>query len=70
MQTGLTGRRTKAARKAAAIRGCSFAVEEPAKKEDSAEDHPLSSSSHDSQSKTTRNKRQVKEDRCLILCSV
>ena len=70
MQTGLTGRRTKAARKAAAIRGCSFAVEEPAKKEDSAEDHPLSSSSHDSQSKTTRNKRQVKEDTYLILCSV
>ncbi|KAB1202836.1 E3 ubiquitin protein ligase DRIP1 [Morella rubra] len=58
IQTGLTGRRTKAARKAAAIRGCSFAVEEPAKKEDSAEDHPLSSSSHDSQNKTTRNKRQ------------
>ncbi|XP_062144031.1 E3 ubiquitin protein ligase DRIP2-like [Alnus glutinosa] len=58
MQTGLTGRRTKAARKSAAIRGCSFAVEEPAKKEDSAEDHPLSSSSHDSQSKSTRIKRQ------------
>ncbi|KAG2694045.1 hypothetical protein I3760_08G123200 [Carya illinoinensis] len=58
MQIGLTGRRTKAARKAAAIRGYSFTVEESAKKEDSAEDHPLSSSSHDSQSKSTRIKRQ------------
>ncbi|XP_075658305.1 E3 ubiquitin protein ligase DRIP2-like isoform X1 [Castanea sativa] len=56
MQTGLTGRRTKAARKAA-IRG-GFAVEEHTKKEDSAEDHPVSSSSHDSQNKITRNKRQ------------
>ncbi|KAK7852875.1 e3 ubiquitin protein ligase drip2 [Quercus suber] len=56
MQTGLTGRRTKAARKAA-IRG-GFSVEEHTKKEDSAEDHPLSSSSHDSQNKITRNKRQ------------
>ncbi|KAF5462833.1 hypothetical protein F2P56_018808 [Juglans regia] len=58
MQIGLTGRRTKAARKAAAIRGCSFTVAESAKKEDSAEDHLFSSSSHDSQSKTTRIKRQ------------
>lgn len=58
MQTGLTGRRTKAARKAAAIRGGGFAVEEHAKKEDSAEDHPVSSSSHDSQNKISRNKRQ------------
>lgn len=67
MQTGLTGRRTKAARKAAAIRGGGFAVEEHAKKEDSAEDHPVSSSSHDSQNKISRNKRQVKKDICLIL---
>ena len=61
IQTGLTGRRIKAA-----IRGV-FAVEEHTKKEDSAEDHPVSSSSHDSQNKITRNKRQVKEDICLIL---
>ena len=66
MQTGLTGRRTKAARKAA-IRG-GFAVEEHTKKEDSAEDHPVSSSSHDSQNKITRNKRQVKEDMFDPLC--
>ena len=50
IQTGLTGRRIKAA-----IRGV-FAVEEHTKKEDSAEDHPVSSSSHDSQNKITRNK--------------
>ena len=63
IQTGLTGRRIKAA-----IRGV-FAVEEHNKKEDSAEDHPVSSSSHDSQNKVTRNRRQVKEDICLILCA-
>ena len=60
MQTGLTGRRTKAvARRAAALRGCSFAVEEPAKREDSAEEHSLSSSSPESHTKTGRNKMQV-----------
>ncbi|KAG7970137.1 hypothetical protein I3843_07G066700 [Carya illinoinensis] len=58
IQSGLTGRRTKAARKASVMRGCSFSIEEVAKKEDSAGDHPLSSSSLDSQFKTTRNKRQ------------
>ena len=63
IQTGLTGRRIKAA-----IRGV-FAVEEHTKKEDSAEDHPVSSGSHDSQNKVARNKRQVKEDICLILCA-
>lgn len=60
MQTGLTGRRTKsAARRAAASRGCSFAVEETVKKEDSGEDHPLCSSSPESQNRTFRNKMQV-----------
>lgn len=60
IQTGLTGRRTKAvARKAAALRGCSFAVEGSIKREDSVEDHPASSSSPESQVKFTRNKMQV-----------
>ncbi|XP_015875346.1 E3 ubiquitin protein ligase DRIP2 isoform X1 [Ziziphus jujuba] len=59
IQTGLTGRRTKAvARKAAALRGCSFAVEGSIKREDSVEDHPASSSSPESQVKFTRNKMQ------------
>lgn len=59
MQTGLTGRRTKAvARRAAALRGCSFAAGEPIKREDSAEDHSLSSSSPESQNKIARNKMQ------------
>ncbi|GAV86265.1 zf-C3HC4 domain-containing protein [Cephalotus follicularis] len=59
MQSGLTGRRSKAsARKAAALRGCGFIVDEHSKKEGSAEDHPMSSSSPDSPKKTTPHKRQ------------
>ncbi|KAG8648120.1 E3 ubiquitin protein ligase DRIP2 isoform X2 [Manihot esculenta] len=58
MQTGLTGRRSKAsARKAAAVR-CSFIVDESNKKEDSAEDHPMSSSTPESPNKVVQNKRQ------------
>ncbi|KDP23673.1 hypothetical protein JCGZ_23506 [Jatropha curcas] len=58
MQTGLTGRRSKAsARKAAASR-CSFIVDESNKKEDSAEDNPISSSSPESPNKIVQNKRQ------------
>ncbi|KAJ9185833.1 hypothetical protein P3X46_005420 [Hevea brasiliensis] len=58
MQTGLTGRRSKAcARKAAALR-CSFTVDESNKKEDSAEDHPMSSSSPETPNKIIQNKRQ------------
>lgn len=60
IQTGLTGRRTKAvARRAAALRGCSFAAGEPVKREDSVEDHSLNSSSPESQNKIARNKMQV-----------
>lgn len=60
MQTGLTGRRTKAvARRTAALRGSSFAAEDTVKREDSAEDHPLSSSSPESQNRSVRNKMQV-----------
>lgn len=60
LQTGLTGKRTKgSARKAAALRGCGFFIED--KKEDSAEDCPMSSSSPDSLSKISQNKRQVRE---------
>ncbi|XP_065853342.1 E3 ubiquitin protein ligase DRIP2-like [Euphorbia lathyris] len=58
MQTGLTGRRSKAgARKAAALR-CNFSLEETNKKEDSAEDHPMSSSSPESPNRSSPNKRQ------------
>ncbi|KAF2287710.1 hypothetical protein GH714_002403 [Hevea brasiliensis] len=58
MQIGLTGRRSKAgARKAAAFR-CSFTVDESNRKEDSSEDHPMSSSSPGSPNKIVQNKRQ------------
>lgn len=61
LHIGLTGKRTKGSgRKAAALRGCGFFVED--KKEDSAEDRPMSSSSPDSLNKTTQNRRQVKEN--------
>ncbi|KAF7817825.1 E3 ubiquitin protein ligase DRIP2-like isoform X1 [Senna tora] len=45
IQTGFTGKRTKTGtRKAAALRGCNFTVEEPIKKEETcAEDNPDSS---------------------------
>ncbi|XP_044497961.1 E3 ubiquitin protein ligase DRIP2-like isoform X2 [Mangifera indica] len=57
LQTGLTRKRTKgSARKAAALQGCGFFIED--KKEDSAEDCPMSSSSPDSLSKISQNKRQ------------
>ncbi|XP_022946124.1 E3 ubiquitin protein ligase DRIP2-like isoform X1 [Cucurbita moschata] len=57
---GLTGRRSKnVARKGAALRGCSFGIEEPLKKEeDSGEDHSASSSSSDYLNKTVRHRRQ------------
>ncbi|CAK9314859.1 unnamed protein product [Citrullus colocynthis] len=56
---GLTGRRSKnVARKAAALRGCSFGIEEPLKKEeDSGEDRTASSSSSD-YLKSVRHRRQ------------
>ncbi|KAJ4719680.1 E3 ubiquitin protein ligase DRIP2-like [Melia azedarach] len=58
LHIGLTGKRTKGSgRKAAALRGCGFFVED--KKEDSAEDRPMSSSSPDSLNKTTQNRRQA-----------
>lgn len=62
IQTGLTGRRSKAgARKVTGLRGCGFTLEESNKKEDSAEDHPMSSSSPESPNKIVQNKRLVKE---------
>ena len=62
-QTTMTGRRTKAvARKSGALRGSSFSVEKPVKREeDSMEDHQESASSPDMLNKFTQNKRQVKE---------
>lgn len=60
MQTGLTGRRTKAvARKSTALRGSSFSIVEPIKKEeDSVEDCPESSSSPESRNKVAQTKKQ------------
>ncbi|XP_022719135.1 E3 ubiquitin protein ligase DRIP2-like isoform X1 [Durio zibethinus] len=60
MQSGLTGRRTKATarKRVAAFRGCNFSVEEPLKKEDFAEGHPSGSSSPDSLNKNSQSKRQ------------
>ncbi|XVF06337.1 hypothetical protein REPUB_Repub06bG0039100 [Reevesia pubescens] len=60
MQSGLTGRRTKATarKRVAAFRGCSFSVEEPIKKEDFAEDHHSGSSSPDSLNKISQSKSQ------------
>ena len=61
IQNGLTGRRSKAnARKAAALRGCNFTVEE-SKKEDSAEDNLMSPSSPGSPVKSIQKRRLVKE---------
>nr|DAD36667.1 TPA_asm: hypothetical protein HUJ06_007308 [Nelumbo nucifera] len=59
-QTGMTGRRTKAvARRAAALRGSSFSIEDPIKKEEeSPEDRPGSSSSAETLNKIAQNKRQ------------
>ncbi|KAJ4968540.1 hypothetical protein NE237_015241 [Protea cynaroides] len=59
-QTGLTGRRTKAvARKATALRGSSFTIDDPIKKEeDAVEDRPESSSSPETLNKIVQHKRQ------------
>ncbi|PPS02791.1 hypothetical protein GOBAR_AA17872 [Gossypium barbadense] len=59
-QTTMTGRRTKAvARKAGSLRGSSFSVEKPVKRErDSVEDHKESASSPETLNKFTQNKRQ------------
>ncbi|XVE89900.1 hypothetical protein DITRI_Ditri20bG0032600 [Diplodiscus trichospermus] len=56
MQTGLTGKRTKATarKRVAAFQGCSFSVEEPLKKEDFAEDYPSGASSPHSLSKISQ----------------
>uniref|UniRef100_A0A2P2KMH0 Uncharacterized protein MANES_09G151900 n=1 Tax=Rhizophora mucronata TaxID=61149 RepID=A0A2P2KMH0_RHIMU len=63
MQTGLTGRRSRAgARKAATLRGCSFASGEANKKEDSTDEHRMSSSSSDSSNKIAQNKKQNMQD--------
>ncbi|KAG5232638.1 E3 ubiquitin protein ligase [Salix suchowensis] len=57
IQNGLTGRRSKAnARKAAALRGCNFTVEE-SKKEDSAEDNLMSPTSPGSPVKSIQKRR-------------
>ncbi|KAJ8759443.1 hypothetical protein K2173_006976 [Erythroxylum novogranatense] len=58
IQTGMTGRRSKSsARKVPALRGCNT-VEESCKKEDSADGHPMSSSSPESPNKIAEDKRQ------------
>ncbi|CAL5357425.1 unnamed protein product [Camellia sinensis] len=59
-QTAMTGRRSKAvSRKASALRGSSFPIEKPVKKEeDSVEDRPESSSSPETLNKFTQNIRQ------------
>ncbi|XP_043693504.1 E3 ubiquitin protein ligase DRIP2-like [Telopea speciosissima] len=59
-QTGLTGRRTKAvARKSTALRGSSFTIEDPVKKEEDAEeDQPGSSSSPETLNKIVQTRRQ------------
>ncbi|KAL4352717.1 hypothetical protein GQ457_06G028990 [Hibiscus cannabinus] len=59
-QTTMTGRRTKAvARKASALRGSSFSMERPLKREEhSMEDHQESASSPETLNKFTQNKRQ------------
>ncbi|XP_042513522.1 E3 ubiquitin protein ligase DRIP2 [Macadamia integrifolia] len=59
-QTGLTGRRTKAvARKSNALRGSSFTIEDPVRKEeDATEDRPGSSSSPETLNKIFQNRRQ------------
>ncbi|MBA0731646.1 hypothetical protein Golax_026023 [Gossypium laxum] len=59
-QTTMTGRRTKAvARKAGSLRGSSFSVEKPVKRErDSVEDHKESASSPETLNKFTQNKRK------------
>lgn len=68
-QTTMTGRRTKAvARKSSALRGSSFSIEKPIKKEeDSVEDHPESSSSPETLNKFTQNVRQVRHVVSLVL---
>ncbi|KAJ8770273.1 hypothetical protein K2173_012743 [Erythroxylum novogranatense] len=59
IQTGLTGRRSKSgSRKFPALRGCDLTVEESSQKDDSAECHPMTSSSAESPNKITQNKRQ------------
>ncbi|XVE77871.1 hypothetical protein DITRI_Ditri13aG0098200 [Diplodiscus trichospermus] len=59
-QTTMTGRRTKAvARKSGALRGSSFSLEKPVKREeDPMEDHQESASSPQMLNKFTQNKRQ------------
>ncbi|XP_028792195.1 E3 ubiquitin protein ligase DRIP2 [Neltuma alba] len=58
-QATMTGRRTKPTRKASALRSTSFSIEKPiVKEEDSIEDHPESSSSHDTSNKVTQTTRQ------------
>ncbi|GAB4836009.1 hypothetical protein Ancab_000927 [Ancistrocladus abbreviatus] len=63
IQTGVTGRRTRAGvRKAAPLRGSSPATEEPPKKDnDSLGDHPQGSSSPETLNKIIQTKKQVKE---------
>ncbi|XP_059652793.1 E3 ubiquitin protein ligase DRIP2-like isoform X2 [Cornus florida] len=68
MQAGVTGRRTKSVtRKAAALRGSSFSIEEPIKKEqDLKEDFPESSSSPETVNKIIQHKRQSSSTSDLI----
>ena len=59
-QNSLTGRRSKAAgRRAAALRGPSPTVTEVNKKENDNDERPENSSSSETLSKMTQNRRQV-----------
>lgn len=73
-QGAMTGRRTKAVRKASALQGSRILAElaemaeheRPIKKEeDSAEDHPESNSSPEASNKSGQNNRQVNEGNIL-----
>ncbi|KAM1251062.1 hypothetical protein ACFX2J_033371 [Malus domestica] len=59
LQSGLTGKRSRAlSRKGAVLRGCSFSAEEAAKRDDSIEDHPMSSNSTGTLDEFAQNKSQ------------
>ncbi|KAJ4832630.1 hypothetical protein Tsubulata_001359 [Turnera subulata] len=58
IQTGLTGRRSKASARKAALQGCNFTVDKLNKKEDSAEENSTSSSSPESPILILRRKGQ------------
>ncbi|CAN1233524.1 E3 ubiquitin protein ligase DRIP2, partial [Linum perenne] len=63
-EASLTRRKTKVgAARTPGLRSCDFTTEESNKDEDSAEDHPISSSSPDSENKISQRETQVNEER-------